>query len=79
MFGSSINHIPKDSTHDVFESRDLACRLDAWTNNTPPPNIRLTSTEGEMLKIRINASSEISTKAHLDELNARGMEEEYDA
>ncbi|KAJ5373247.1 hypothetical protein N7517_005253 [Penicillium concentricum] len=71
MFGSFINHIPKDSADDEFESGGLTCRLDAWTKNAPPPNIRLTSTEGEMLKIRINASSEISTKAHLDELNAR--------
>ncbi|KAJ6123997.1 hypothetical protein N7471_011314 [Penicillium samsonianum] len=71
MFGSFINHIPKDSADDEFVSEGLTCRLDAWTKNAPPPNIRLTSTEGEMLKIRINASSEISTKAHLDELNAK--------
>ncbi|CAI7565835.1 unnamed protein product [Penicillium glandicola] len=71
MFGSFINHIPKGSADDEFISGALTCKLDAWTKNAPPPNIRLTSTEGEMLKIRINASSEISTKAHLDELNAR--------
>ncbi|CAG8890979.1 unnamed protein product [Penicillium egyptiacum] len=71
MFGSFINHIPKDSADDEFKSGGLTCRLDAWTKGAPPPNIRLTSTEGEMLKIRINASSEISTKAHLDDLNAR--------